>query len=126
MEFASKRIEAEFDGDTHPDLKRMLGEIDRYIQSAYQKPCFVTCLRRTQEENTKAGGVRGSWHLFGCGADIRTRHLLDHERRRLENHCHELIDRDGRERWEIVTKLHGTGAHIHIARRDAAWRDKSP
>ena len=92
---------------------------------------------------------RFSWHLVGTAIDIRTTEsvtgtlrypervtpeeefvLCDHYQLCLEGHAptrHDAIEtwlkaKAKRPDWELVTELHGTGPHWHVARRDDSRR----
>lgn len=66
-----------------------------------------------------------SWHLVGCALDLRSIHYTEPQLKLVESwltqHCTPSHD------WELITKLHGTGPHIHVAYRDrrrrAGWLD---
>lgn len=60
-----------------------------------------------------------TWHSIRCAGDLRTRIYspvqLAHAVSWFQHRCQKPM-------WELVTKLHGTGPHIHIGRRDFRWR----
>lgn len=62
-----------------------------------------------------------TWHFVGAAVDIRTNHYRLAELTTVEKW---FRDRCEPPIWELITEKHGTGAHIHLARRDYSWRKK--
>jgi hypothetical protein len=62
--------------------------------------------------------LRPSWHKPFCAVDIGTAQMSSEsfDRARLW-----LLRRCSKPDWETVLEKHGTGPHIHLARRDFDW-----
>ena len=111
----SQRIEEEL--DILPAALRDLLEDFGHWSAANRLPVpVVTCIVRTPKENRDIYGYdRDSLHLAGRALDLRTRHYtkqqLDDAIRYFETKCKD------RKVWELVTKLHGSGPHIHVGLR---------
>lgn len=103
--------------------------------------------REEQSKAARAGAIiteaiarerarrRPSWHIRNTAVDLRTvgpnpaaPHWNRVEEMRVVRRLEELlgVPRDTtaakKLRWEFLVMPHGTGPHIHIARRDASWR----
>lgn len=63
---------------------------------------------------------RFSWHLVDCGVDIRTHHYSRDQLHRVEAW---ILTKCRSAGWEVITKQHGTGPHIHIAWKEKGLRD---
>lgn len=67
--------------------------------------------------------LRPSWHKVWAAVDIRV-HGIPNEvialmKLWLKEHCISPM-------WEVITETHGTGPHIHLARKDFDWLKKFP
>jgi hypothetical protein len=111
----SKRIEDEIDILPAP-LRDLLEDFGHWSSANRLPVPVVTCIQRTAKENRDIYGYdRDSLHLAGRAFDLRTRHYtkaqLDDVIRFFETKCKD------RAIWELVTRLHGTGPHIHVGLR---------
>lgn len=71
--FKTKRIAEEWPSAYEP-LRYRLAALAEMVNTQMQKPLTVTCLTRTLEENTRAGGKTDSLHMASPvrAADVRT------------------------------------------------------
>ncbi len=120
IEFANSRIEDEWD-TLHPKLQQLLEDFGHWSASQGLITPVVTCLLRTKQENRKIYGKdRFSWHLLQKdgtihAADIRTKHYTKEQSDKVIGwFLKSCMDTDT---WELITKVHGTGPHIHVGVR---------
>lgn len=99
----------EFASVLHPDVRMLLIRFDSWAVDEGIGQLTITDVSRRSSP-------KFSWHDHDCAADVRNKLLNSLQRFRaekwLEGECHD------REKWELITKDHGTGPHFHIARRD--------
>lgn len=119
MKFKTPRLELEL-GDAHPDVRVVLDEFADWCEENHLPEPVITCIRRTPEENARVNGQPQSWHLFGCGVDIRSRHLTPAQ---LAFAIAFLRRRCPEPEWELKHHDAGSGSHLHIARADDSWRE---
>jgi hypothetical protein len=122
----------------HPELRRVLFELDAKIDGWGFPPLTVTHLARTvaqQEEfywRTFSGLPEAaarekarrkfSWHLCLCAADLRHRDYSPEQAAQITAWVQE---RCASPLWELlVEETTGTGPHFHLGRRDYEWRRK--
>jgi hypothetical protein len=122
----------------HPDLRRVLFELDAKVSEWGFPDLTLTHLHRTldQQEDFKwrrfakqglaeaAARTKArrlfSWHLADCGADFR-RHVYNPEQVReisnwLRARCPSPV-------WEFIDEEEGgTAPHFHLANQDYSWR----
>lgn len=122
----------------HPELRRVLFELDAKLDAWGWPELTVTHLHRTvgQQEEFKWRGFiahgldeaaarekarrKFSWHLADCAADLR-RHVYAPEQLReirawIYERCPSPI-------WEFIDEeTGGTAPHMHLARQDFEWR----
>lgn len=77
--------------------------------------------RMTEDELRAVAEKKFSWHICRCAVDLRTMH---YGREELASVVRWFQERCPKPMWELVTEKHGTGAHIHCARRAFDWRAK--
>lgn len=124
----------------HPDVKFALLDLDDFCKAKGYPEIVVTMVLRTaaqQEEiywrqiansmhlseieARKLARKKFSWHKVGCAADIRNRHYTKEQRGQIMLH---LLEGRTKGPWEILEHDVGRGDHIHIGRRDFAFRSK--
>lgn len=111
----SERVEAELD-DLPPELRQLADDFGHWSAANRLPVPVVTCITRTKKENHDIYGYdRDSLHLDPRAMDWRTRHYTKHQLDAVI-HYFETKCKD-RRIWELVTKLHGTGPHIHVGLR---------
>ena len=109
------RVEEELDL-LPAELRALLDDFGHWSMSNRLPMTVVTCIKRTPKENRDIYGYdRDSLHLDARALDLRTRQYtktqLDDVIRFFETKCRD------RKIWELVTRLHGTGPHIHVGLR---------
>jgi hypothetical protein len=78
---------------------------------------MVTCIHRTESENKAAGGVASSLHLAENpyrAMDLRSTHYDVPQLMKVDAW---FRGRCLRALFEVITKPHGTGPHIHVGLR---------
>lgn len=80
-----------------------------------ERPIFITSGYRSQELNRIVNGASGSWHIFGCAADVK---LSDGKTKPIwswlsnyfgfNNHCEFFEDS------KVELKLYSTWVHIAV------------
>lgn len=119
MKYLSDRERQEFVLILHPATREAILELDAWSQREKLPEPVVVCIHRTEAENAAIGGSPRSWHLLSCAADLRTHHYSAPELAAVEAW---VRARCFGSQWEVITQLHGTGPHIHLAYRDFARR----
>lgn len=67
-------------------------------------------------------GERPSWHRRRTAADVRTKSYPEDVVRAIRGWVDLRCQSKGDvQPWEVITEDHGTGPHLHLARRDWAW-----
>ena len=139
MNFKAPHLEVEFD-HLHPELRALLLELDQWSGEHKFAAVLVAHALRTlddqeriylpiYQENTGLPPERAralarqrfSWHLVGCAVDIRNSHYSEDERRTVVSWLRGRVEPVAGD-WELLEHDIGRGEHIHIARRDVAWR----
>lgn len=122
IQFASARIEEEWD-NLHPELRQIMDDFGHWSAANRLPIPVITCIKRTQEENHNIYGVqRFSWHLADIktgrvnAVDVRTKHYTTDQRAKVFAWFHEKCP--DVKRFELITKVHGTGPHVHLAIRE--------
>lgn len=125
--FTSERVAVEWERCLHPDSKDLVTRLGAYSATIGAPQPVITAISRARSWYS-ANGLpvnENSWHLYDCAVDLRVTHYTPEQRalviKWLEQETAPKKD-EGVKKWELVTKLHGTGPHIHLARRDFAWR----
>lgn len=137
MKFKTPALEAEF-SRLHPDVIAAVKALDDFSHANRLPELVVTHAIRTpqQQEDIYWRGIakntglpeaearaaarkKFSWHLCRCAVDLRNRHYTAAQLAQVMEFL-----RDGRERphWEVISHDVGRGQHLHIGRRDEAWR----
>ncbi len=126
--------------ESHPDLRKVLGELEEQLK-AWGLPSFtVTDAHRTQREleeiytakymregmatgpAKKMAGARRSWHVYRCAVDFRNHDYADADRDMILGW---LRNRCPRPMWEVLEHvIVGNKPHFHLGRRDFEWRRK--
>jgi hypothetical protein len=122
MKFARPLLAKEFDARLHPEARQVVLDLDAYSELEDLPLPVVTAISRAPDWYA-ANGLKpnpNSWHLYDCAVDLRNSHYSAEHLHRvcawLKNRCLPP------ERWELVFTLHGTGPHLHIAKKDWSWR----
>jgi hypothetical protein len=121
MRYARPEQETELQRITHPELYALMVEFEKWSRENDLPEPKINGLGRTLSWYAKNGLKPNphSWHLFDCAID-------------LDNTIYSLTQLAQVEMWlkarcqmpkyELIFKLHGTGPHIHIGRRDFNWK----
>ena len=139
MNFKSEHLETEFD-HLHPELRRLVSELDQWsAEHRFPAPIVTHALRSLDDQERIYAPIyadntglpverckslarqRFSWHLVGCAVDLRNAHYSDDERRAVMGFVHNHIE-PCPGNWEVLAHDIGRGDHLHLARRDVAWR----
>lgn len=123
MKYRSDRVRQEFVLDLHPMTRGVVLELDTWSQRAKIPEPYVVDVTRSPAENAAAGGSATSWHLLACAVDLRVTHYSEPEHAAVVAW---LVGRCFGSTWELITKVHGTGPHVHLAYRDFGRRKNPP
>lgn len=130
MNFKVPQLEEELPG-SHPDLIDVLRAFDKWCFDEHLPEPIITALWREIGFYKKHGLKPNphSWHLFRCAVDLRLSHYDAMAKEKVLAWWQEkLVDRKDKKgpkaKWELYTETHGTGPHIHVGRRDYAWKEK--
>lgn len=120
MRFLSPHMEAEFRQRLHPEVREVLEDLDLWCEAAHTPQVVVTSVVRSEFDNDAAHGVARSWHLVAAAVDLRSRHYTPEQKKSvlwwLRSRCPQVG-------WEAFEHDAGGGLHIHLARKDVAWRE---
>jgi hypothetical protein len=99
---------------SHPALQSALLLFEDYGRANHLPDPIVTDVMDAPESDRNHATT---WHrpTKMCAVDIRTAHYSRGELAAVEAWFKARFDRP---LWELITTLHGTGPHIHLARRD--------
>ena len=120
--FASSEIEAQWDS-LHPVLRAIVDDFGHWSSTERLPIPVITCLGRSVEENRKIYGKdKFSWHIPDLktgvirAMDLRTKHYTSEQVAKVFGWFHERCP--DVHQFELITKVHGTGPHIHLAIRE--------
>ncbi len=120
IKYADGKLEREF--KMLPEaIQRVVKELAEFVrdqaaEDALDKDVTVTCVLRDPAQNTKVGGVATSLHLDCRAVDLRSK---NYGTKQMDQISAWLSRRCPRKAYEVITKPHGTGPHIHIGLRRA-------
>lgn len=122
----------------HPELRAALAELDSWSKANSLPEIVLTDVARTVKDQIRLykksfkdkgyteaqaaslASKKFSWHLKLTAADIRTNIYSPKQLEKVIAHVNALYA--GKSRYELITKLHGTGPHIHLAIRDHSYK----
>lgn len=67
--------------------------------------------------------LKPSWHKPFAAVDLGASHYTPNQLAAAQDFIHKNCEQP---LWEIITENHGTGPHLHIARRDYGWLKDFP
>jgi hypothetical protein len=83
----------------------------------------------TEEHLRAQANLRLTWHFYDCAADLRTvgpdprnPHYSPVQLKAVEAWFHKRCPHG---QWELKTETHGSGPHVHVARKDEDWKRKT-
>ncbi len=143
MRHKTPELELEFSG-LHPLIRDLILDLDAYSRANGLPEVVITeCLRTPEDQerlywkqlkrdlNISEDAARRqakqkfSWHLCAAAIDIRTSHYTPRQYETVKAHLQLAMAKVSKRPgfWEFLPDKHGTGAHCHIARKDAKFRD---
>ncbi len=123
MKFKASHLEREFNEELHPQTRQVVLELDDFCRAEGLPEVTVTCVNRDAAANAKVGGVARSLHLDACACDIRSTSYSPDEYLKL---VHFVLRRCPPGEWEVLWQPHGSGPHLHLARRQRHWKRRHP
>lgn len=138
MLFKSPKLALEL-SEAHPDIRKVLGELEHQCREWGLREFTLTEVDRTQAENEaiytaayiKEGSTRAvaakrakgkrSRHCEKSAVDFRNHAWTKDERAMVEAW---LRKRCPREDWEVLFHVVADKPHFHLARKDEAWRQR--
>jgi hypothetical protein len=122
----------------HPELRRVLGELDAQLKGwglpegtitegfrtpAEQEELYWRMFLKLGEREARMKARRKfSWHCVRCAVDFRNHDWTASDRDMIRSW---MRNRCTRPEWEVLEHDAGTGLHFHLARVDFSWRRKS-
>lgn len=125
--------------DAHPDLRKVLGELETQcgewglgeftITDCFRTPAQLVALYvakflaegASKATAAKRAAARKSWHCWRTAVDFRNKAWTADERAMVEAW---LRNRCPRVDWEVLFHSVAGGLHFHLARTDPAWRKR--
>lgn len=125
--------------DSHPDLRKVLGELEEQLRAwglgeftitdCWRTPAQLFAMyvakfvaegasKATAEKRARA---RRSRHCWRCAVDFRNHAWTADERQMVEAW---LRKRCPREEWEVLFHSVAGGLHFHLAKKDEVWRER--
>lgn len=141
INFKSPNLEMELN-TAHPEIRKILAELADYCQHEDIPAPLVTEVLRspddqeriyyqqmmrqfslTEEAARRRARNKDSMHLYGCALDLRTIHWSVKQKALVVSFLRTAMKRIASKTgaWEFIPEVHGTGPHIHIARKDNVW-----
>lgn len=119
MKFRHPETVHEYALELHPRAHQVALDFEsESLKRGWPEPTIVD-IKRTPEQNAAAGGSPTSWHLLACAIDFSVRDYTPEQHAEViawfERRC------EGSE-WELITKPHGSGPHVHVSFRDFGRR----
>ncbi len=102
---------------------------DRLLKTSKLKLSKMDLVQLTQIENLSPIEVmhwarfKPTWHKAFCAVDIRLSDWTEEQKVELAAVLH---DRFPKPMWEAIIEPHGTGPHLHLAKRDFGWLKNCP
>jgi hypothetical protein len=143
VKFKTPALEFEF-GHLHPDVKRLGYDLDAFLFANQMPELVITHVLRTDAQSEEIywrsflkGGLsepearkkareKFSWHKVLCAFDARTRNPgagARYTKRQMEDILAFLKKGRDPAMWELLAH-DVSGPHLHVGRRDFAWRTK--
>lgn len=133
----SPELAAQFQA-THPELRRLILDLDMQLGEWKLAPLTVTCVLRSLDEQEAIywpmlhrdgfseadaklkARSKFSWHMANCAVDFRGATYSEQDRQRIKA----WLNARGclKPNWECLEHDVGRGEHFHVARCDSAWR----
>jgi hypothetical protein len=112
------RLLTEFYDILDPRCRAILLELADWSKGAIGEDITITCLGRTEEENTAMMASQYSAHLIKIdewvrGFDIRCKNFSDEQVDLIVEHLEKTWNQNNKFLHIVATK-HGTGKHIHV------------
>jgi hypothetical protein len=138
VKFKTPALEFEF-GHLHPDVKRLAFDLDAFLFANQMPELVITHVLRndnqseeiywrwfmkkgqSEPEARKSARAKFSWHKVLCAFDARNKNYSKSQLARIMEFL-----KQGRDTsiWELLSHDVGKGDHIHVGKRDFAWRTK--
>lgn len=116
MRYAAPELAHQFVVRLHAKARLVVQALDRWSEENELPTVIVTGVSRVPSFYPDD---RWSWHLVDCAVDLRNRHYSRDQLQRVEAW---LRAKCASSEWELITKDHGTGPHIHLAYREFGLR----
>lgn len=121
MKYAEAGLELEF-AAMHPEVRMVAYLFDAWCGGKkYAEPVITDVHRSPNFYSQRNLKPVDSWHLYDCAVDFRT-HIYSPIEYGVIKQWWGMMCAD-RTRWELITEPHGTGPHLHVARRDHRWKE---
>jgi hypothetical protein len=136
MKFKAAELSSQLAG-AHPELQSVLKKLDAWSIKQGLPEVVVTHVSRTRNEMRSiyvpvylaqgmaeerahaAADARFSWHLVDCAADVRNSHYTPAQLKQVMGFLRPLCEAP---LWELLSHDVGRGEHLHLGKRDFAWR----
>lgn len=116
--FKHPSLQKVFQEELHPRTRDLMEQLAAWSAQHSLPAPVVTCIVRDPNDPLEKG--RFGWHQAKTAVDLRCYHYSTEQAEKvvrwLESSC------QPRKEWELITKVHGTGPHYHIAYRDFRWQ----
>lgn len=131
IRFARPELKQEFERALHPILRELSIKFGNWSVANGLPPPTATDISRAIKFYDENGlpTIPTSWHLVDAAIDWRIRDYTVPQLKQVIawweaelNWKDESAKPAAQRHWEFITKVHGTGPHLHVAIRDAAWR----
>ncbi len=94
-------------------LKGVLLALEQFVEIEFRKDVVITCLLRTQQENSACGGIIMSPHLSWQAADLRSSIYTEAEINRMVTFLNQFTYRDGK-KTALYHRVVGGAPHFHV------------
>jgi hypothetical protein len=141
MRFKTSNTELEW-AALHPLLKDLISRLDAYCLDEGIPEVVITEILRSPADQERLywrqmqrefslsedaarhkARAKDSMHLWGCAVDLRESHWLAGQKKQVVNWLRIEMAKISKKPgfWEFLPDIHGSGPHVHIARKDHKW-----
>jgi len=117
MQFKHPHLANEYEKLLHPRTRELLNALTKWSAEQGLPAPLATCIVRNPNDPLEGG--KFGWHQAKTAVDLRCSHYSSDQQKAVVQWLEQMCQ--PRKEWELITKVHGTGPHYHVAYRDFRW-----